>query len=276
MTKICKTEYTCTCCDYKTFRQSSYNTHLKSEKHIRNANNPNPDTTARYVCECGKRYQVYNSFFYHKRACMFVPKSDETALTIDMIEKINTSVGETLIDEKANSLLELLRSNFKDSDTIEDMVNSLQLVQTTIAKVLYKPFLYPDFINELITRYFRSVSIDKRPVHYVGNTIFVNINKQWYMESYDKFVTNTFIAVSHGYKIKQHSLVYFIQCMKEKYHRSIDTIYENKSCTRLRIRQDYDNIIPSCGIYHWLVMKNILSCGLSSEETILTALDMAV
>jgi hypothetical protein len=64
-------KYFCGNCTYKCFKQSDYNKHLLTAKHIRlnNVNNLSPTSNNLFQCICGKVYRQQSGLSRHKRMC---------------------------------------------------------------------------------------------------------------------------------------------------------------------------------------------------------------
>ncbi len=62
--------FLCDSCDFKCSKQSDYDRHLLTLKHQnRTILNEKTPKNAEFVCECGKKYKVRNSLWYHKQKC---------------------------------------------------------------------------------------------------------------------------------------------------------------------------------------------------------------
>ena len=66
----------CDFCDYNTCRESQFNRHLLTAKHINRTNRTENSSkgsisSINHVCECGKKYNARNSLWYHKKKCTY-------------------------------------------------------------------------------------------------------------------------------------------------------------------------------------------------------------
>ena len=103
--------FLCETCDFKCYKKSNYDTHLLTAKHqnrtILNEKNPK---NAEFVCECGKKYRVRNSLWYHKRKCSVKNvnsvSSDDTSSepTIEYLLKENMEMKRDNLDMKKNNI----------------------------------------------------------------------------------------------------------------------------------------------------------------------------
>jgi hypothetical protein len=128
-------KYYCEKCDFKCSKQSNWNNHVNTRKHInrtllndleqKNAKKCRDD----YECECGKIYSARNSLWYHKKKCSII----QTEETIN-----NNTISTTDIDKEL--LMKMLLKNqdiiegilFKNSDVMEKMMEVMpQMGNTT-------------------------------------------------------------------------------------------------------------------------------------------------
>jgi len=68
----------CEACDFKCCKQSNFDKHLTTAKHLKQINwcendiiisNKMPDKPEKFTCECGKLYQHYSGLWRHKHNC---------------------------------------------------------------------------------------------------------------------------------------------------------------------------------------------------------------
>ena len=89
-------------CDYKCSKESDYNKHLLTAKHIRLINPINK--TPKYpTCGCGKEYKHMSSLWKHKKTCTH---------TTDEVTDINTSQPHT-VTENDNAIVMLIKQNIE-------------------------------------------------------------------------------------------------------------------------------------------------------------------
>ena len=62
-------KYRCEKCDYSTCRNSHYERHIHTNKHIKltNPNNSSSESTKTYICDCGRIYKHMSSLCKHKK-----------------------------------------------------------------------------------------------------------------------------------------------------------------------------------------------------------------
>ena len=95
-------KYICEKCDYKCFKNSEFQKHLKTNKH--NATECYTNVTVNsFKCHCGKTYKHSSSFYRHKKTCI---QSDNNSIT-------ETSIHQEFeyTNNKKQLLLKLLKQN---------------------------------------------------------------------------------------------------------------------------------------------------------------------
>ena len=122
----------CETCDFKCSKNSNYNKHIITAKHLNRTNrtmfNPNNEPN-RFVCDCGKRYNARNSLWYHKRVCKFstediilentmttthLPPHFDAALVIELLKQ-NQEFKEIMLEqsrqmaERENKLIDAVK-----------------------------------------------------------------------------------------------------------------------------------------------------------------------
>ena len=87
-------KFQCDSCDFVCSKESEWNRHIITRKHINrtNLNNLEPKKIdvchISYTCECGKEYSARNSLWYHKKKCSITQgDNDNTKLTTTTIDK---------------------------------------------------------------------------------------------------------------------------------------------------------------------------------------------
>ena len=92
-------EFYCEMCNFKCSKQSNYNKHILTAKHLilTNTSEIMPKNTE-YVCECGKQYKHRQSLNNHKKKCSFVnePEMKQQHITEENI------IGQTV---QSNNLI---------------------------------------------------------------------------------------------------------------------------------------------------------------------------
>ena len=99
--------FQCICCDYTSIRNSQYERHILTAKHLKMANdNKNvQESSNKYECECGNIYKNRHNLSRHKKAC----KNNNT----ESITGSYNIVNSTTVKEPSNHdlILNLLKQN---------------------------------------------------------------------------------------------------------------------------------------------------------------------
>lgn len=100
-----KKEYVCSHCDYSTFKNSEYQKHIKTKKHLRkNGLLVVPDNL--YVCECGNSYKTRSGFYKHQLICSAVP-----AIQAESVEPSQPTVSVSSVPQHNTSTMQFDQSN---------------------------------------------------------------------------------------------------------------------------------------------------------------------
>jgi len=138
-------KFICELCDFKCSKQSNYDSHLLTSKHLRYINSTNgineapknaPDANS---CECGKKYNHYSGLWRHKKTCKYVPVNIENEAT-KTENKILTGndLVEMLIKENADFktlILDIMKNNTELLHSNTQLVNSNTELQKQMVEV---------------------------------------------------------------------------------------------------------------------------------------------
>tara|TARA_Y100000816_G_C25912565_1_gene475933 strand:- start:289 stop:630 length:342 start_codon:yes stop_codon:yes gene_type:complete len=70
-------KFYCVKCNFSTDKQSNYNLHLQTMKHIRDNNTIENSPCIKYFkCDCGKTYKHQSSLSNHKKVCKCIDKNN--------------------------------------------------------------------------------------------------------------------------------------------------------------------------------------------------------
>lgn len=86
-------KYTCECCNYKTQRNSQYERHLLTAKHLERSKED--DKVPDHSCECGKIYKNRQGLWKHKKKCSHQRKEEKMSLIIEQNNKIIQEIDKT-------------------------------------------------------------------------------------------------------------------------------------------------------------------------------------
>jgi len=136
--------FLCEVCDFKCCKQSDYERHLLTAKHQnRTFLNEKTPKNAGFVCECGKKYKVRNSLWYHKKKC-----TAKNVITVIDDEVPSEPTIEYLLKEN----LEMKRDNLdmkKDNMEMKQMMMEMMgKIGNTTNNTMNNQFNINMFLNE--------------------------------------------------------------------------------------------------------------------------------
>jgi len=214
--EIDETKFNCNCCNYTTHKQSEYNRHLKTRKHLNKINDKND---IQHICDiCNKSFKNYNSLWSHKKRKLKECKVPENNLerpeiTTELIVQIlkqnkdlqnilieqnkqmiemskTQSVSNNISNNNSNNttnqqfnLQFFLNETCKDAMNITDFVKSLQL--TTADFEATGKLGYIEGITRIIVNNLSGVDTNKRPLHCTDakrETIYIKDDNVWEKE----------------------------------------------------------------------------------------------
>jgi hypothetical protein len=194
--KIIK-NFNCELCHYKCCKESDYNKHLATRKHLKAYNclhNPLENSpTKLYACmNCDKKYVFRQSLYNHKKTCKVkeeeiyikdTPQKKEeeikalSTLVIELI-KSNQDLQKQMMDvcktstinnntinshNKTFNLQVFLNEKCKDAMNLGDFVNSMTLELSDLEDV--GKLGYVEGISNIIIRKLNELDIYNRPIH---------------------------------------------------------------------------------------------------------------
>jgi hypothetical protein len=190
-------KFHCKLCDYTCCKESDYNKHLATRKHIKTYNylqNPlEKSPTKSYDClNCDKKYAFRQSLYNHKKTCkpIAAPSEKETSpqkkeeeiqalsnIVLELI-KSNTDLQKQMMEVCKNSTINnntinshnktfnlqlFLNEKCKDAMNIMDFVNSMTLELSDLEDV--GKLGYVEGISNIIIRKLNELDIYNRPIH---------------------------------------------------------------------------------------------------------------
>lgn len=121
-------KFSCEKCDFKCCKQTEFNRHIVTNKHIRLhdsqkiSNTSNTSNT--YICKCGKKYVHHSSLAKHKRTC--------NTLHISSIETTTTQKEPANIVISQEMFMELLQDNREMMKIIKSLAEKSNISNSTI------------------------------------------------------------------------------------------------------------------------------------------------
>ena len=195
-------KFTCKSCDFKCSKNSNFNKHVLTAKHVFNTQGTKqniyiskkmPETQEFFTCKCGKNYKYYSGLWKHKSKCNFIeppPMVNEEKNVINVLinenkdfkniilelMKNNQDLQKQMLDvcktpntvisnnnNKTFNLQFFLNETCKDAMNIMDFVNSMTLEFSDLEDV--GKLGYVEGISNIIIRKLNALDIHKRPIH---------------------------------------------------------------------------------------------------------------
>ena len=213
--------FCCILCDYNTSRQSQWDRHLSTQKHIKSSKD-NKKVPNNFVCDCGNIYIYQSGLCKHKQKCNYNKKQNKMStnelMTIDNSNnfKITTEIFYDLLkqnNELHKSLIEMSKekgtyinncnnnnSNNKTfnlqvylNETCKDAINLTEFVdkiQVTIADLeKIGETGYAEGISKVFIKNLNNINVEERPLHCTDSkreTLYIKDNNQWTKDDEEK------------------------------------------------------------------------------------------
>ena len=196
-------KFSCEKCDFTCFKQTEFNRHIVTKKHIRLHDYQKISNTSHtYICKCGKKYVHHSSLAKHKRTCdslhissgettmnqkepenivisqeMFMELLQDNREMMKIIKSlaeksnisnstINTNSNNNTNNSNNNNTFNMnmfLNEKCKDAMNMKDFVNSIQLNLTDLENV--GRLGYVEGMSNIFIDNLRKTDLYKRPVH---------------------------------------------------------------------------------------------------------------
>ena len=188
-------KYVCKKCDYKTSKKSSFNNHLKSDKHnSMNVNKNNAQLCSKYICaNCNKTYKDNSGLWRHKKQCkeeaqnviishespvvdasnnliteLLKQNQEFKELIIELVGKVgNTNSHNTTNTTNSNNqhfnLQFFLNETCKDALNIDEFVNQIKLQLSDLDMI--GQVGYVEGMSKIFLRSLKDIEVCKRPIH---------------------------------------------------------------------------------------------------------------
>jgi len=193
----------CEKCDFKCFKQSEWDRHISTRKHILGMggyeNDMKKDQKTPQKCECGKEYNYHSGLWRHKKKCkieenivinetktisspndvkvltnliMEVVKSntDLQKQTLEMQQQMldvcknsNTIINNNNSNNKTFNMQVFLNEKCKDAMNLTDFVNSMMLQFSDLEEL--GELGYVEGISRQMVRKLNEMDVYKRPIH---------------------------------------------------------------------------------------------------------------
>ena len=191
--------FECTVCDFKCSKQSNYNVHLRTQKHLKKMptiiepSEEKTNTPTSFACtKCKKTYKARNSLWYHEQKCNGINTTTIENVFLDIkslilevmksnsdLQQQNHAIQKQLLDvckntnnviisnnnnnNKTFNLQFFLNEQCKDAMNITDFANSFDLQLSDLETV--GELGYVEGITKIMMDKLNSMDIYKRPIH---------------------------------------------------------------------------------------------------------------
>uniref|UniRef100_A0A6C0DJ09 C2H2-type domain-containing protein n=1 Tax=viral metagenome TaxID=1070528 RepID=A0A6C0DJ09_9ZZZZ len=207
--------FECTLCHFKCCKQSNYDRHLSTSKHLfkTNLNNFEHISCHKPILQCdicGKNYKGRNGLWYHKQKCKETTIenlannnndndngviSDKKLILMlieqnkELMEIVKNGTNNTIHNNNINSHNKAFNLNFflnetcKDAMNISDFIESVKLQVSDLENV--GKVGYIQGISNIIIKNLQALEVDKRPVHCADQkreVIYVKEDNIWEKE----------------------------------------------------------------------------------------------
>jgi hypothetical protein len=169
-------KFFCINCDYNCCKQSEWNKHILTSKHINNDDElqKNLQNLQNFICDCGNKYKYRQGLWNHKKKCpkIICQEIKEIKETNEIIELSDKNLILTLIQQNTElqkQMLEVIKNGTSTNNIINNTTNSHN-----------KTFNLQLFLNETckdamnIMDFVDSIKIQLADIESIGELGFVN------------------------------------------------------------------------------------------------------
>ena len=117
--------FECKNCNFKCCKQSNYNNHIHTKKHMHRVNGTElekiiKEKNADFICNCGKKYLTKSGLWKHNQKCEYFSESN------NIIETNETNIIDiTDVKILTNIVLEVVKQNNETQKQNQDLINKL-------------------------------------------------------------------------------------------------------------------------------------------------------
>ena len=164
-------KYYCTDCNFSCSKESNWNNHLITRKHINRNNNDKkmPKMLKIYACECGKQYKYSRGLWEHKQKCNGLMRTQ----SIEQPPQISNPVDSSLI-------LELLNQNKELHQMVIELAKKAGNTTNNTNNTINNKFNLNVFLNETcknamtLTDFVKSMNLSVEDFVNTGELGYVN------------------------------------------------------------------------------------------------------
>ena len=186
-------KFICEKCDYKCFKQSEWDKHILTLKHLKDdvELQKNLQNLQKFTCECGNTYKYRQGLWNHKKKCLNKKEEiEENPEDIDLNDKnliltliqqnnelqkqmleviknsSNTNINNTVNNNSHNKTFNLqffLNETCKNAMNIMDFVDSIKIQLSDVESI--GELGYVNGMSKLIIKHLNALEENMRPVH---------------------------------------------------------------------------------------------------------------
>ena len=183
-------KFSCELCNYNCSKQSEYDKHISTTKHIKRENASNnasdlaPKSPTKFKCECGKIYNHDSSYYRHRRKCAEQSSSNSNNMVFDkdlffLLVKENSELKNVIMETKNYMIEQHQTTQNMMMEVIKNGTNNSNNNNTTHTNSHNKAFNLNFFLNETckdamnITDFVESIKLQLSDVEKVGELGYV-------------------------------------------------------------------------------------------------------
>ena len=206
----------CLICDYSTSSKKDFNKHLRTAKHIKNANLEHLEQkipkNPKFICDCGKIYKVRNSFWYHKRKCGHNEKNppnshksnivtqckendinykdllmkameqlqEQQKLMGQMVQNVGNNTTNNTTNNNHFNIHLFLNEQCKDAINFSDFIDRIEVSHDDLENSANSGFV--NGITKILVDNLKQLTLYERPIHCTDvkrETIYIKDNDKW-------------------------------------------------------------------------------------------------
>ena len=251
-------KFICEKCDYNCFKQSEWNKHILTSKHINNDDElqKNLQNLQNFKCDCGNVYKYRQGLWNHKQKCLnkkeefndiiedddfsdknliltLIKQNNELQKQMLEVIKNGTNINNTINNNSNNKTFNLqlfLNETCKDAMNIMDFVDSIKIQLTDIESIGQLGFV--NGISKLIIKNLKALDENMRPVHCSDpkrDSLYVKDANVWEKEDPEnkkikkaiKYISHKNICAIPEWKAKYPDCIYSDSKKSDQYNHII-------------------------------------------------------
>jgi hypothetical protein len=251
-------KFICEKCDYNCFKQSEWNKHILTSKHINNDDElqKNLQNLQNFKCDCGNVYKYRQGLWNHKQKCLnkkeefndiiedddfsdknliltLIQQNNELQKQMLEVIKNGTNINTTINNNSNNKTFNLqvfLNETCKDAMNIMDFVDSIKIQLADIESIGQLGFV--NGISKLIIRNLKALDENMRPVHCSDpkrESLYVKDANVWEKEDPEnkkikkaiKYISHKNICAIPEWKAKYPDCIYSDSKKSDQYNHII-------------------------------------------------------